>query len=154
MLDKIRIKTTAYFRLQTIFSKYVSLLFSMNSKRTSQTITEEWFNTISHGITALLAIAGLIVLIVYGATSDQSYSLFSALFYGISLVILYTASTLYHGFRKKRVKELFNIFDHMCIYLLIAGTYMPVLLLVIGGSYGWILFGIQWGMAITGIVLL
>lgn len=114
---------------------------------------EEWFNTISHGLTALVAIAGLVVLIVLGSKSDQDYSLFSALFYGISLVLLYIMSGLYHGIRHKSAKELFNRFDHMSIFLLIAGTYTPVILMVIGGTAGWVLFGLQWGIALIGVTL-
>ena len=66
---------------------------------------------------------------------------------------MYTFSTLYHGLRHKKAKYVFNILDHCGIYLLIAGTYTPVLLLTIGGTTGWVLFGIQWGLALIGIVL-
>lgn len=122
-----------------------------NSK--SQSNLEEWFNTLSHGITALAAIGGLVVLIVFGAKSDIEWSLFSALFYGSSLVLLYTFSTIYHGLRHEKAKRVFNILDHCGIYLLIAGTYTPVLLISIGGRTGWIFFGIQWTMALIGIIL-
>lgn len=125
----------------------------MEKRRSAQTRTEEWFNAVSHGLAALTAIAGLVVLIVLGAKSDQELSLFSALFYGISLVTLYTMSALYHGVRKQSVKSLFNRFDHISIFLLIAGTYTPVLLLVLGGTAGWVLFGLQWGIALLGAVL-
>ena len=119
----------------------------------SQTNLEEWFNTLSHGITALAAIGGLVVLIVFGAQSDRPWSLFSALFYGSSLVLLYSFSTVYHGLRHEKAKRVFNILDHCGIYLLIAGTYTPVLLISIGGTTGWIIFGIQWSMALVGITL-
>lgn len=119
----------------------------------SQTNLEEWFNFMSHGITGLTAIGGLVVLIIFGAKSDKEWSLFSALFYGSSLVLLYTFSTIYHGLRHEKAKRVFNIFDHCGIYLLIAGTYTPVLLITIGGTTGWIFFAIQWGMAIIGIIL-
>ncbi|MEL6556842.1 MAG: hemolysin III family protein [Bacteroidota bacterium] len=125
----------------------------LEKKRTEQTQLEEWFNTFSHGITALVAIGGLVVLIVLGAKSDQEFSLFSALFYGISLVILYTMSSIYHGLRNKNIKELFNRFDHISIFLLIAGTYTPVILLKLGGTAGWVLFGLQWGIAFIGAIL-
>lgn len=125
----------------------------MNQNKPPQTKLEEWFNTLSHGITALAAIGGLVVLIVFGAQSDKPWSLFSALFYGSSLVLLYTFSTIYHGLRHEKAKHVFNILDHCGIYLLIAGTYTPVLLISIGGTVGWIFFGIQWGMALTGIIL-
>lgn len=108
---------------------------------------------LSHGITALAAIGGLVVLIIFGAKSDEQWSLFSALFYGTSLVLLYTFSSIYHGLRHEKAKRVFNILDHCGIYLLIAGTYTPVLLISIGGTVGWIFFGIQWGMALIGIIL-
>jgi hemolysin III len=118
----------------------------------SQTNLEEWFNTVSHGITAAVAVGGL-VLIIFGAQSNKDWSLFSALVYGSSLVLLYTFSTLYHGLRDKKAKKLFKILDHCGIYLLIAGTYTPVVLISIGGLTGWLFFGIQWGMALCGILL-
>ncbi|MGB3464267.1 MAG: hemolysin III family protein [Cyclobacteriaceae bacterium] len=122
-------------------------------KRKAQSNLEEWFNMLSHGLAALAAIAGLVILIILGVRSEQSLSLFSALFYGISLVILFTMSALYHGLRHKTAKAIFNRFDHISIFLLIAGTYTPVLLLVLGGTAGWVLFGLQWGIALTGAVL-
>jgi len=125
----------------------------MSNTHSKQTILEEWLNTLSHGLTALTSIGGLVVLIVFGALSEKNWSLFSALFYGISLVILYTASSLYHGIQKERTKEVFKIMDHCSIFLLIAGTYTPILLIVIGGASGWTFFGIQWGLASIGIVL-
>lgn len=132
------------------------LIFRLNFKAIKepkeQTHLEEWFNLMSHGITGLTAIGGLVVLIVLGVQSDKDLSLFSALFYGISLVLLYTFSSIYHGLRNRRAKQVFNILDHCAIYLLIAGTYTPVLLITIGGPTGWLFFGIQWGMALVGIV--
>ena len=118
-----------------------------------QTYREEWFNTISHGITALTAIGGLVVLIIFGALSDKQWTLFSALFYGLSLVALYTFSTLYHGLRNEKAKRLFNILDHCGIFLLIAGTYTPILLVAIGDTRGWVFFGVQWGLALFGVIL-
>lgn len=126
----------------------------MSQKTTkSQTNLEEWFNTLSHGITALAAIGGFVVLIVFGAQSDKAWSLFSALFYGSSLVLIYIFSTIYHGLSHEKAKRVFNILDHCGIYLLIAGTYTPVLLISIGGTTGWVFFGIQWSMALIGIIL-
>ena len=125
----------------------------MATKIKSQTSLEERFNSLSHGITAVMAIAGLVILIVFGVQSDKDWSLFSGLVYGCSLLLLYTFSALYHGLRNKKIKHLFNILDHCGIYLLIAGTYTPVVLISIGGLTGWIYFGIQWGMALFGIIL-
>ncbi|WP_109831404.1 PAQR family membrane homeostasis protein TrhA [Reichenbachiella versicolor] len=118
-----------------------------------QTKFEEIFNSISHGVTALLAIAGLVILIVLGAQSQKEWSLFSALIYGISLVVLYTFSTLYHSLTNKTAKKVFEVLDHIGIFLLIAGTYTPIVVMSIGGTVGWTFFGIQWGLAAVGIVL-
>ena len=125
----------------------------MATKIKSLTSLEERFNSISHGITAVMAIAGLVILIVFGVQSDKDWSLFSGLVYGCSLLLLYTFSALYHGLRNKKIKHLFNILDHCGIYLLIAGTYTPVVLIIIGGLTGWIYFGIQWGMTLFGIII-
>ena len=118
-----------------------------------QTINEEWFNSLSHGITAFSAIGGFVVLILFGIRSQKEWSLFSALFYGGSLVGLYTFSTLYHGLIHQKAKHIFNILDHCGIFILIAGTYTPILLISIGGTTGWIFFSIQWGMALVGVIL-
>mgnify|MGYP001799526341 CR=1 FL=1 len=120
------------------------------STKKQQTITEEWFNAISHGITGLTAIAGMVVLIVMAVNSDQQLGLFSALFYGISLVCMYSMSAIYHAVQHIKIKRFFNIMDHISIFLLIAGTYTPIVLLSIGGTAGWVLFGLQWGIALLG----
>lgn len=124
----------------------------MTSKK-QQTIGEEIANSVSHGITALCAIAGFVIILIFGIKSEKEFSIFSALFYGLSLISLYTFSTLYHSLRNKTAKRVFNILDHCGIFLLIAGTYTPVSLLSIGGTTGWLLFGIQWGIAFVGISL-
>ncbi len=125
----------------------------MKKSTKDQTYSEEWFNSISHGITALTAIGGFVILIVFGARSEKDWTLFSAIFYGLSLVALYIFSTLYHGLRHEKAKRIFNILDHCGIFLLIAGTYTPMLLVSIGGSTGWLIFGIQWTIALIGIIL-
>ena len=122
-------------------------------KRRLQTNTEEWFNTISHGMTALAAIVGLVILVMLGNSSEKCCTLFSSMIYGLSLVSLYTFSTLYHGLRNEKAKRIFHILDHCGIYLLIAGTYTPVLLVSIGGTTGWVIFGVQWTIALIGIVM-
>jgi hemolysin III len=122
-------------------------------KRKHQTNTEEWFNTISHGMTALAAIVGLVILVMLGNSSEKCCTLFSSMIYGLSLVSLYTFSTLYHGLRNEKAKRIFHILDHCGIYLLIAGTYTPVLLVSIGGTTGWVIFGVQWTIALIGIVM-
>ena len=122
-------------------------------KRRLQTNTEEWFNTISHGIAALASTVGFVLLVVLGNSSKLSYTLFSSIVFGLSLVLLYTFSTLYHGARNEKTKKVFQILDHCGIYLLIAGTYTPVLLVSIGGTTGWVIFGVQWAIALVGLVI-
>lgn len=114
---------------------------------------EEHLNAFSHGVAALTALAGFIVLIVFAAYSAKSWTLFSALFYGTGLVAVFTSSALYHGVSKKETKDFLRIIDHISIYLLIAGTYTPILLVTIGGAFGWTFFGIMWSLAIIGIYL-
>ena len=122
-------------------------------KRRLQTNTEEWFNTISHGIAALASTVGFVVLVILGNSSELSFTLFSAIVFGVSLVLLYTFSTIYHGARNEKTKKAFQILDHCGIYLLIAGTYTPVLLVSIGGTTGWVIFGVQWTIALIGLVI-
>ena len=120
---------------------------------THQTDTEERFNAISHGITAMAAIVGFVILVILGNSSQKSFTLFSAIIYGLSLVSLYTFSTIYHGLRNEKAKKVFQILDHCAIYILIAGSYTPVLLVSIGGTTGWVIFGAQWTVALIGIVI-
>lgn len=114
---------------------------------------EEWLNSISHGIGAVLSLVGVVVLIVLAslAAHVDPWKLVGISLYGASLVLLYTASTLYHGVRHPRLKRLFQHLDHCAIYLLIAGTYTPFLLVNMRGPTGWTLFAIVWGLALAGI---
>ena len=114
---------------------------------------EERYNSVSHGIGAVASLGGLVVLIIKGALSDKTWSLFSALIYGSSLVLLYSFSAIYHGLKNSEEKKIFKILDHCSIYLLIAGSYTPIVLITIGGPTAWIIFTIQWTMALVGISL-
>jgi hemolysin III len=118
-----------------------------------QSLGEEIANSITHGIGAALAVAGLVVLVVFAALYGDAWRLVSFSIYGASLVILYLVSTLYHSFTNPRVKKVFQLLDHCSIYLLIAGTYTPITLTILRGTWGWTLFALIWGMAILGIVL-
>lgn len=113
---------------------------------------EERWNTLTHGFGALLGIVGLVILFIF-ETSKTAYSLFSVVVYGLSIIILFTASTFYHAVRNETQKHYFRIVDHVSIYLLIAGTYTPVLLITLEQSLGWPLFYTVWGIAAFGIVL-
>jgi hemolysin III len=117
-----------------------------------QTKFEEQLNAASHGIGALLGIAGLVLLIVFN-TNKADWSLFSVIVYGISLIVLFTASTLYHSMKGEKRKHYFRIIDHISIYFLIAGTYTPVLLITLEKSLGWPLFWTVWGIAAFGVIL-
>ena len=117
-----------------------------------QTKFEEQLNAWTHGIGAALGIAALILLITY-TDSTQPWSLFGVIVYGLSIIILFLASTFYHAVKGEKRKHYFRIIDHISIYLLIAGTYTPVLLIVLTDSLGWLLFWIVWGIAIFGVVL-
>lgn len=117
-----------------------------------QTQREEFWNTITHGVGAILGIIAL-VLFVLKDTDKTSYSLFSVIVYGISIIVLFSASTIYHYVKDEKYKHTFRIVDHISIYLLIAGTYTPVLLINLEQSLGWTLFAVVWGIAAFGVVL-
>jgi hemolysin III len=114
---------------------------------------EEIFNSITHGIGVLLSAAGLVMLTVFAILKGNAWHVVSFSIFGVSLILLYLSSTLYHSISRIKVKQLFARLDHASIFLLIAGTYTPFLLTVIRGPLGWILFGIIWGLAITGIII-
>ena len=113
---------------------------------------EEIANTITHGIGLLLSIAGFVVLLVLAALRGTAWHIVACSIYGATLICLYTASTLYHAVISPRVKRALRIFDHSAIYLLIAGTYTPFLLVSLRGPWGWSLFGVIWGLALVGVL--
>lgn len=114
-------------------------------------LSEEIVNSITHGIGAALSVAGLTVLVVLAVLYGNVTQVVSFSVYGASLIILYLASTLYHSFQHPTVKRVFKIIDHAAIFLLIAGTYTPFLLLGVQGAWGWTLLIIIWGLAILGV---
>lgn len=114
---------------------------------------EEIANSITHGIGALLSIVALVVLIMVAGNQEDPLHLVSFSIYGVTLVLLYMSSTLYHSFSKPRIKDLFARFDHVSIFLLIAGTYTPLMLINIRGVLGWTIFTIVWAIAIIGGVV-
>lgn len=114
--------------------------------------TEELLNVITHGLGFLLSIAALTLLVVFASLKGDAWHIVSFTIYGISLVTLYLASTLFHMTRKQSLRNKLNIFDHSAIYFLIAGTYTPFLLVTLRGPWGWSLFGVIWGLAIGGLI--
>ncbi len=112
----------------------------------------ERFNSISHLIGAALALAALIVLVVFASLQGDPWKIVSFSIYGATLFLLYTLSTLYHSLHG-RAKLVFQKLDHAAIYLLIAGSYTPFTLVTLRGPWGWALFGVVWALAIIGIVI-
>ncbi|MDR1914033.1 MAG: hemolysin III family protein [Clostridiales bacterium] len=117
------------------------------------TLAEEIANAITHGIGALLAIAGGIVLIIGAAYTRDAWRIVSGSVYVGTLFLLFLMSTLYHALVPEKAKHVFRIFDHTMIYLLIAGSYTPITLVALNGAVGWTIFGIVWAIAIVGVVL-
>ena len=113
---------------------------------------EEIANSVSHGIGIGLAVAGVTLLIVFGAIYGTVWHIVSFSVFGASMITLYVASTLYHGVKKPRLKAKLNKFDHSAIYLLIAGSYTPIALVSLRGWVGWTIFGLIWTLAIAGII--
>lgn len=116
------------------------------------TLGEELISSISHGIGALLSIAALILCIIFAVKNKSIVAIISSCIYGSSLIILYTMSCLYHALAPNRSKKVFRVFDHCSIFLLIAGSYTPFLLITIGGVKGIIMLIIMWLSAILGII--
>jgi hemolysin III len=112
----------------------------------------ERFNSWSHLAGAAVALAGAVMLIVMAALRQDAWKIVSACIYGLTLLVLYVFSTLYHSIRHQRAKAVLQKFDHCAIYLLIAGTYTPFALVTLRGAWGWTLFGLAWGLAVIGIV--
>ena len=118
-----------------------------------QTLGEEIANSVSHGIGTLAAAISLPVLVVTAVRHGTVADIVGVSVFGAAMVLLYLASTLYHAFPRNRAKQVFQVLDHSAIYLLIAGTYTPFTLGVLGGAWGWSLFGVVWGLAATGVLL-
>jgi len=110
-------------------------------------------NSITHGVGVALSIAGLVVLIVRAVRRGTGWHLAGFLVFGISLIVLYLASTLYHAMADKPWKAVLQRLDHSAIFILIAGTYTPFLLTAVRGWLGWTLFGLVWGLTLTMLVL-
>ena len=118
----------------------------------SYSLSEEIANSVTHGVGFLLALAAVVLLVVFSALRGTVWHVVACSIYGASLVLLFGASTLYHSLPWPRVKAILKIVDHSAIYLLIAGTYTPFLLVSLRGPWGWSLFGVIWGLAVVGIV--
>jgi len=117
-----------------------------------QTIREEFWNTITHSFGFVLSLLGFILLLIY-VDKNSPQAIFGTILYGSSLGILYLVSSLYHYSKNEKRKRILQTLDHISIYLLIAGTYSPVVLITLPQSNGWILFWIVWTIAALGTIL-
>ena len=125
----------------------------MEAVKRPYTVREEIWSSLIHGIGIALSLAGLIVLVMLAAQNGNVWVVVSTAIFGVSMVVLYTASTLYHAIPNPEIKLKLKKFDHISIYYLIAGTYTPFMLVNMRGSVGWTVFGIIWGLALIGTVL-
>lgn len=130
------------------------MVFKLQTKKMKreQSVLEEQLNAWTHGLGALMGIAGLILLISF-TEQKTDWSLFSVILYGFSIILLFTASALYHSVKGEKRKYYFRIIDHVSIYVLIAGTYTPVALIGLSESLGWQLFWVVWAIAGFGLIL-
>jgi len=114
---------------------------------------EERININSHAIGFILSIVASVALVMHAILHGDVWHIVSFSIFGVSLIVLYAASTLYHSAKKSELRSRLKIFDHASIYVLIAGTYTPFTLVTLNGSIGWVIFGISWGLALSGIIL-
>jgi len=115
---------------------------------------EELANAISHFSGALLAVAGLVLMVHFSMVKGNAWHVVSTAVFGASMILLYLSSTLTHILPMGRAKDIFFNFDRVAIYFLIAGTYTPIALITLHGPLGWVIFGIEWGLALTGTLLI
>ncbi|GEN45323.1 PAQR family membrane homeostasis protein TrhA [Alkalibacillus haloalkaliphilus] len=113
---------------------------------------EEAANAITHGLGAALSIAGLVILIVFASLNGSPWQVVSVTIYGTTMLLMYLSSTILHSLKPGKAKDVFLFLDHSSIYLFIAGTYTPILLILLRGPVGWTVLGVVWGVAILGIV--
>ena len=116
-------------------------------------LTEEIWHAITHGLGLALSIAGLAILVSYASLNGSSMAVVSSAIFGTTLILMYGSSTLYHAVTHKKIKELFQTFDHASIYFLIAGSYTPITLVSLGGTWGYSIATSIWATAIFGIYM-
>lgn len=121
-------------------------------KNDARSRPEELVNALTHGVGLAASVAGLVLLVVYAALRGSAWHVVSCSIYGATLILLFNFSMLYHLARGGRAKRVFQILDHSSIFLLIAGTYTPFMLVTLRGGWGWSLFGVVWGLCVVGIV--
>ena len=137
---------------ENVFFAFFNRIKTKKKEKRELTILEEIFNAITHGLGVFLATAATVILIVVSIKNGRPVSIVLAnTIFGSTMIFLYLMSTLYHSLVFTKAGFVFQIFDHCAIFLLIAGTYTPIAF-QIGGSFGWVLFGIVWGLAVIGVI--
>lgn len=116
--------------------------------RQAYSVAEEWLNSVSHGIGLIAAIVGFIFMLL---RADDPLATSAAAIYGVTLILMFLSSTLYHAISNQKAKGLLKLFDHSAIYLLIAGTYTPLLLVAVGGWLGITMTAVIWTLALGGV---
>ena len=125
----------------------------MSNEVNEFSLTEEIWHAITHGVGLALSIAALTIMVSYSSQTGSVLSVFASVIFGLTLIILYGSSTLYHAITHYELKKRFQQFDHASIYLLIAGSYTHITLLSLGGTLGFSIFATVWGVALIGIYL-
>ena len=125
----------------------------MNTQNRPYTLVEEICSCSVHGLGIILSIAALVILATFSSIHGNAWTIVSTVIFGVSMIILYTASTLYHAITNVHAKKILKRFDHIAIYYLIAGSYTPFMLVNLRGGLGWTIFGIIWGLTLLGTVL-
>ena len=115
-------------------------------------IGEEIANSLTHALGIILSITGMVILMLSSIGSGNIWRIVSCAVFGAALILLYTASTLYHAVTDSNIKSFMRILDHSAIFVLIAATYTPFTLVNLRGPWGWSLFGVIWGLALLGIL--
>lgn len=123
------------------------------NKHPTDTPAEEAANTVTHGIGAVASVFALVLLVVWAARGGDPMRIVTLSIFGVTLVAVYFISTMYHLCPQPTIKRWLRVCDHVAIYLLIAGTYTPFMLVTLGGEWGWSLFGVIWGLAAAGVCL-
>ena len=124
----------------------------MTAESARYSLGEEIAHSVTHGLGVVLSIAGLAVMVTLAALRGNAWHVVSCSIFGVTLIFLYTASTLYHSIPHPGAKKVLRVFDHSAIFLLIAGTYTPFTLVTLRGGWGWTLFVLIWGLALVGII--
>ncbi len=128
-------------------------MVQMSAMSQPKTIGEEIANCLSHGIGLLAAMAALPILVLAAIQREDVPGIVGSGVFGTTMVLMYLTSTLYHSWPESRAKRVFQVLDHGAIFLLIAGTYTPFALGVLSGAWGWTMLGLEWGLAIFGVVM-